>query len=507
MRPQAPGGPRETPSDRRWAVALGPALFALVVLLPTPDSMAQAARAVSAFERAPQVALGMLLWMVVWWVSECVPLGPATLAVPLVFGLLGVMPWRAMLASYMDPILWIFMAGFVLAAAFQKWGLNQRISLSLALAYKGDDPRIMALYVAALPAFFLTLTGSITASATIVLPFASAYVVKLGLSPGSRYAEGTMLLLGQSASAGAMLLLISTAPNLIAKSTIATYAPGTDLSFGDWFLIGTPLAFLGLAVAWLVTFRLVRPEMQKVAVDRASMETSMRQMGPPSTGERAVAALLVLTIGLWTLPSLLRAWADADPSVAALAGQLAAVMPEAMPAVLVIFLVGIVRVKGEPILEWREIVQGIDWNIIFLFGGGIVLGIGMEASGFAGWLAKGAMGALGPQPSAFEVFAIAALIGFGLTYAASNTAAALIACPLAATLAAAAGVSVVPPVLAAALAASISSALPSTTPPMAIVHSSGFVRLASMFKVGVVCDLVRLGALIALGPVLVWLVF
>ncbi len=491
---------------RRLSLILGPALFAGVVLLPTPPSAALAAASVGAAATAPQVALGTLLWMVVWWVGEAVPLGVASLVVPLVFGVSGVIPWKDALASFADPIVWIFMAGFVMAAAFQKWGLNQRVSITMALAYKGNDPRVAALFVAALPAFFLTLTGSITASASIVLPFASAYLLALGLKPGSRYAEGTMLALGQAASAGALLLLISTPVNLVAKATIQTYAPGRTLTFGDWLVVGTPLALLGLLISWLVVFRILRPEMSALKLDRTRLLGSKRALGPVTRGEWAVVGLLVLAITLWTVPSVFRALADADPSLAGFSRELGEHLPEAMPAVLVIVLAALIRIKGEPLLRFPEIARGIDWNIVFLFGGGIALGVGLERSGFAQWLAWSALPLLGPSPSAFALFAICALIGFGLSYAASNTAAALVACPIAATLAIGAGLNPIPAILAAGIAASISSALPSTTPPMAIVQSSGFVRTWAMFKVGVVSDLLRLLALIMLGPLLASLV-
>jgi sodium-dependent dicarboxylate transporter 2/3/5 len=496
----------ELSARRKLTLLLGPALFAAVVLVPTPPSAAAAAAAVGADALAPQIALGTLLWMLVWWVGEALPLGLATLVVPLVFGLTGILPWKSSLASYADPILWIFMAGFVLAAAFRKWGLNQRVSLALTLAYKGKDPRVAALFVACLPVFFLTLTGSITASTSIVLPFVSAYLVQLKLKPGSRYATGTMLALGQAASAGAMLLLISTAPNLIAKATVQNYAPGESLTFADWLIVGTPMAFAGLAISWFVTFRIIRPEMKELELDRAEMEKVRRGLGPMSRGEWTVLALLLLAVALWTLPSVIRVLAEADPGLGPLAKELADHLPEAMPAVLVILLAGLLRVEREPVLRWPEIASGIDWNIIFLFGGGIALGLGLETSGFARWLASGVVPLLGASPSAFSIFALCALIGFGLTYAASNTAAALVACPLAATLAIGAGVNPLPPILAAALAASISTALPSTTPPMAIVHSTGHVRVVDMMRVGIVADLLRLVVLIAAGPFLTQLI-
>jgi len=499
-------GPLELSLRRKAALALGPTLFVVTVLLPTPQGAADAALAVGQPPIMPQVALGTLLWVLVWWVTEALPLGLATLIVPLVFGLAGVLPWRTSLASYADPIIWIFMAGFVLAAAFQKWGLSQRVSIALALAYKGNNPKVAALFVACLPVFLLTVTGSITASTTIVLPFVSAYLAALGLKKGSRYATGVMLALGQAATAGAFLFLISTAPNLVTKATVDAHAPLNPLTFADWLVVGTPMAVLGLLISWFVTFRLIPPEMQELSIDRPALEATRRGLGTLSRGEWAVASLLALAVLLWTLPSLVLVLAEANPSLIPLARELAAHAPEAMPAVLVILLAGLVRVKGEPLLRWPEIARGIDWNIVFLFGGGIALGAGLERSGFALWLSASAVPLLGASPSAFVLFAIAALIGFGLSYAASNTAAAIIACPLAATLAIGAGLNPIPPILAAGLASSISSALPSTTPPMAIVHSTGHIRIIDMLRVGIVADLLRLAALILIGPALTSLV-
>ncbi len=487
---------------------LGPAVFAgvlLVLLNPEPAAMVDAARAVGATDWAPVVAVATLLWVLIWWLTECVPLGLAALLVPLLFSSTGIIPWKAALGSFMDPIIWIFVAGFVLAAAFRKWDLDRRISVRLASLYKGKNPRIAAFFVAALPVFILTLTGSITASTSVVLPFLVAYLAMIGAKGGSRFSEASTLALAQAATAGAMLLLISTPPNLIAKATLAGLPGATayDLTFFDWLLVGTPQAFLGLFISWIVTFTFIRPEMKSLDVDQEKVAKARADLGPLSRGEKTVAALLLLAVALWILPSMVRIVAESQPSVVPLADALGTIMPESMPAVLVILAAGMLRVRKEPVLRWKEIVDGIDWNVVFLFGGGIALGLGLVSSGFAEWLASSVAAALGTMASAWTLFAVSAILGFVLSYAASNTAAAVIACPIAASLALGAGVSPVGPVIAAALACSISSAIPSTTPPMAIVYSSGYVKIWHMFKVGMVSDLLRLAALILTGPLFV----
>ncbi|TFG70169.1 MAG: DASS family sodium-coupled anion symporter [Methanomassiliicoccus sp.] len=488
-------------NKQRTGLFLGSLIFVIILLIPEPQSMIDAAANVGASEHAPQIALGTLLWVLIWWISECVPLGIAALIPPIVFSMSRIVGWKTSLTSFTDPIIWIFMAGFVLAAAFRKWDLDRRIAMKLGLLYKGKNPMIAAFFVAALPVFILTLTGSITASTAVVFPFLIAYLSMAGIKPGGRYSEACMLVLAQAATAGAMLLLISTPPNLIAKSTAQEFG-SIDITFLDWLIIGTPHALIGLLISWVVVFKVLKPEEKSVAADRGKMMALSKQLGRMSRGEKVVIGLLLSAISLWVLPSVVKILAGYNAGLLPLSNDLTAIMPEAMPAVLVILLAGLIKVRGEPILKWEELARGIDWNIVFLFGGGIALGIGLAESGFANWLATGVSGALGPNPGAWAIFAMSCVLGFLLTYAASNTAAALITCPIAATLALGAGVSPIPPIIGAALACSISSAIPSTTPPMAIVYSSGYVKMWSMFKVGIISDLLRLGVLILIGPFL-----
>jgi sodium-dependent dicarboxylate transporter 2/3/5 len=154
----------------------------------------------------------------------------------------------------------------------------------------------------------------------------------------------------------------------------------------------------------------------------------------------------------------------------------------------------------------------VDWNIVLLFGGGLALGMGMEASGLADWIglqiSSLIMGGTATTTSSMSwiVFAVSAIMGFAISYTASNTASAVITCPIAATIAIGAGVNPIPPIIAAGLACSISTAIPSTTPPMAIVYSSRVVRISSMLKTGIVSDFVRLALLLLVGPPLISLI-
>jgi solute carrier family 13 (sodium-dependent dicarboxylate transporter), member 2/3/5 len=148
-----------------------------------------------------------------------------------------------------------------------------------------------------------------------------------------------------------------------------------------------------------------------------------------------------------------------------------------------------------------------DLQLLMEFGGGLVLGLGMESSGLATWIGNEISVIMGSELNSYPIFAASAIIGFVMSYSASNTASAVIACPIAATLAIGAGLNPIPPIIAAALGCSIPSAIPSTTPPMAIIYSSRTVRILNMLKTGIVSDLIRLAILILVGPMLTNLIY
>src|SRR5918999_3551572 len=538
---------------------LGPLLFIVIIFIPTPQSMIEVNLEKPISHLSPQIALGAMIWMVIWWVTECVPLGFTSLLAPFIFITSGILPVNEALTKFADPIIWIFISGFILAAAFQKCGLDERIAYRLATFYKGNNPKIATFFIASLPVFILTMTGSITASATIVFPFVVAFMKILNIPIGaasrddanghktsnidtgrpgntdsrnkqSKYAEASFLSLGQAATAGAMLLIISTAPNLIAKSTVEDFVPNETISFTDWFIIGTPHAIVGLLLSWSIIFLIIKPEVNSLSATYERFRTNLKRMGKITTEEKLVLSILFAALILWIVPSLLRSFypdsVSGDSSetadiVSILFYNLAKNVPESVPALLIILAIGLIRIRkikviGEkistttstyPLLSWNEMLKAIDWNIVFLFGGGLVLGPGIESSGLALWIGNQISGNAGANFTAPAIFAISAILGFILSYAASNTASAVITCPIAASLAIGAGFNPIPPIIAAALGASISSAIPSTTPPMAIIYSSRAVSILNMFKTGMISDLLRLAILIFIGPVLIDLVF
>jgi solute carrier family 13 (sodium-dependent dicarboxylate transporter), member 2/3/5 len=559
----------------------GPLLFIIILFIPishniiTNDTNSNSNNFSSSI--SPKIALGTMVWMVIWWITECVPLGFTSLLAPFIFIISGILTVNQALPKFSDPIIWIFISGFVLAAAFKKCGLDKRIAYKLATFYKGDNPKIAIFFIACVPAFLLSMTGSITASTTIVFPFVLAFMDILkspsksssSLSSSDEnkyntndlaknssnnkyyknnifkkqkdnnnddvYAEASFLSLGQAATAGAMLLLISTAPNLITKATVEDFVPGKTISFIDWFVIGLPHAIIGLLISWNIVFLILRPKVNSLSSARIQFKNNLSKMGKISTEEKIVLLILLIALTLWIAPSLTRSLYPGDINapgklkkidIYSLFLNSFAKIPEAIPALFIILSIGLVRIKRnskykenatninsnaiygyQPILNWNETLKAIDWNILFLFGGGLVLGLGIEHSGLASLTGSLIAQSAGANITAWGIFAISAIMSFMLSYTASNTASAVIMCPIAASLAVGAGFNPIPPIIAAGLAASISSAIPSSTPPMAIIYSSKVVSILNIFKTGIVSDLLRLAILIMLGPILIGLIY
>jgi len=282
----------------------------------------------------------------------------------------------------------------------------------------------------------------------------------------SKYAEASFLSLGQAATAGAMLLLISTAPNLIAKSTVEGFVPNETISFTDWFIIGTPHAIVSLLVSWSIIFLIIKPEVNSLAASYERFKTGLKRMGKITTEEKVVLCILFAALILWIVPSLLRSFYS-DTASGDINGtsnnisilflyNLAKNVPESVPALLIILAIGLIKLRKSkiidemvttttyPLLSWNEILKAIDWNIVFLFGRGLVLGLGIENSGLASRIGNQISDSAGASLTAPSIFAISAILGFILSYAASNTASAVIACPIAASLAIGAGFSPIP---------------------------------------------------------------
>ena len=439
-----------------------------VLLLPPPADMGLEAWR----------TLGVAGLMAVWWVTEALPL-PATALLPLVlFPPLGLASIGDTASPYANPVIFLFLGGFVLAAALTRSGLQRRIALAIVAMVGSGPGGLLAGFMVATA--FLSMWVSNTATTLMMLPIALS-VVALGRPGGAdagpadaapteadASAFATVLLLGiaYAASIGGMATLIGTPPNaLLAGFLDQTY--DIRLGFVEWSMIGLPVSILGLAVAWLVLARridVVPPGLDALSHSRAAL-------GRWREPERGVALVTAATAVAWVCRPLLERWIPglSDAGIA-------------ITASLVLFVASAARPSREALLTWDD-VEGLPWGVLLLIGGGLSLASVIQESGLAGWIG-GALGAVSPWPAFLVIAAVAGTIVV-LTELASNTATAATFLPVGAAVGIGAGLGPFSLAAAVALSASAAFMMPVATAPNAVVYGSGLIPMRAMVRAGV----------------------
>lgn len=487
-----PGAGRQPSALRRLiGLFLGLAVFATLLAMAPPADLAPMAWRVA--------AVGAL--MAVWWVVEAIPVA-ATALVPLaLLPLLDVVPVKTVAASYANPLIFLFLGGFMIALAMERWNLHRRIALHI-LRWAGARPaRMTAGFMGATA--FLSMWVSNTATATMMLPIGLSVIALLQGAdditeiegPPDNFAIGLLLGIAAAANIGGTATLIGTPPNaLLAGLFEETY--GRRIGFGEWLALGLPFAMVMLAGAWLLLTRLLyRMSDTEMRGAAGVIDQELARLGPVTLAERLVAGVLGLTALAWIVRPLLNQWpplADlSDPVIAVLAG-------------LVLFAIPVKLGKGTFLLDWTA-TRRLPWGVLLLVGGGLALGESVNASGLSSWLADALAGAAA-WPTVGLIAGVAGVVML-VSHFASNTATAATFLPVIATLATSVGQ---PPLLLAVpavLAASCAFMMPVATPPNAIVFASGLITVPQMARAGLLINLLALGLIVVLSYTLMPLVF
>lgn len=469
---------------RQWSGwILGPGALLVTLLLPPPDGLS-----VEGWRTA-----GAALLMAVWWISESVPI-PVTALLPLVlFPALGLGDIRATAAPFANPIIYLFLGGFIIALAMQKWNLHRRVAISL-IGVMGTRPsRIVAGFL--LASALVSMWVSNTATALMMLPIALSVVQLLpagaASSPGQRaFSTALMLAVAYGATTGGMATLIGTPPNALLAAYV-TNVYGLTLGFGQWMLLGVPVMLVTLPLVYLVltriSFRLDPGELpgmkELIAREKAGL-------GRFSRGEAIVTVVFVGTALGWVFQPLL---AQAVP--------LLTDTTIAMMGAIALFLAPIDARRGEFAMDWAA-TKSLPWEVLLLFGGGLSLAGNIEKHGLSRYLGDLAGGLHGvPMLLTLCVICLGILM---LTELTSNTATAATFLPIVAALALSLGQNPLLFLIPAALAANCSYMMPVGTPPNAIVFGSGMVTLPQMARAGMWLNIllvpVIVGLLLLLGP-------
>ncbi len=462
------------PAVRLAFLVAGPLAYALLALL-APATLPPAARQV----------LGVAGWMAVWWLSEVVPLAATSLLPLALFPLLGVTSAKAAAAPYANELVFLFLAGFLLAAALEAWQAHARIAYSIVAAIGLSGRRVVLGVMVATG--FISMWISNTATAAMMYPIALAIGALFGSDDGARQTR-TALMLGvaYAASIGGMGTLLGTPPNLIVAGAAQELA-GRSVSFVEFMAVGLPVAAVLLPLTWvLLVFVLYRRQPAVPGDARHLLAERRRALGPLRGGELATLVVFGLTALAWFLRERKELGAVTIPGLTDLAPGLTDASVGIAGAVLLFVLRGRGRDGAtRPLLTWGE-ARGISWEALLLFGGGLSLAAAMESTGLASWLGGLMTGLAGfPPPVVYAGLAALVLV---LSEIGSNTAVAAMAMPIAASLAPAVGLPPLALMLVAALAASTGFALPIATPPNTIVFGSGHVSVRDMARAGLLLD-------------------
>lgn len=454
----------------RWIpLCVGFGLCVVMLVLPRPEGLSVEG----------QRALAVTLLMAAWWMGEALPMATVALVPLLVYPVLGVMGVSQTARQYVEPNIFLFMGGFMIAMAMQKWNLHRRIALYVIAAMGTGQRRMLLGFMSATA--FLSMWVSNTATAVMMLPIALAVLHALADAAHSQSQNqsksnfGTMLMLGiaYASSIGGVATLIGSPPNLIFAGQARALFPGEPpVTFLRWFMIGFPLALGFLLISWgYLASRLTRPSAENAGSD-AVVKEEIQKLGPWTRGEIGVMVVFAAAaLGWIARPYLAKGIHDAAI---------------AMTAAAVLFVTPVDLKKREFLLDWRW-ASRIPWGVLLLFGGGFALAESFTATGLAHWISR-YFEVLHGMPLWLMILILTLLATF-LSELMSNTAQVTMLIPV---LAAAAPALEVHPywlMLPVTFASSFAFMMPVGTPPNAIAIGTGYVRLPDMAKAGFVLNL------------------
>lgn len=445
-------------------LVLGPLLFCILFFLPDLTGLADAPRAV----------LAVTLWTATWWITEPIPI-PATSFLPLLLlPLTGGTDEQTAAMAYGNPIVFMYMGGFIIALAIEKWNLHKRIALTI-LSYIGTSSKQIILGVA-LATAFLSMWISNAATALMMLPIALALISEveerafLDAKSFDNFAKGLLLTVAYSASIGGLATIIGSVPNAVLAGVASTVLDQT-ITFANWFMFGFPITviLLFLMYIYITKFQFkVDPKNDNISSTFAQDE--LRKLGPVSKNEKYVGIVFLVTGILWMSSGFL-------PEV--ISGRLTD-MTISMLGATTLFLVPSTK-KNEKLLAWDDM-KKLPWGLLVLFGGGMSLAAAFEDSKLTEWFGE-VLSNLEVLPY-FLVIVVLTVAVLAMTEVMSNTATSNMLVPIMVGLAMAIGVAPYGLMAAVALAASCAFMLPIATPPNAAVFSSDHLTINTMIKSG-----------------------
>ena len=452
---------------------LGPAVAALLLLMGPPDSLSEAGWRTA--------AIGLL--MAIWWATEALPIAATALLPIVLFPLMGIRALDDTVQPYSSEVIYLFLGGFVLAFAMQRWNLHRRIALAVLDRVGSDGRSLVGGFM--LASALISMWVMNTSTTMMLLPIAVSIIAVIHNSVSELddrqkedFQYAVLLGVAYGATIGGIATLVGTAPNAILAGFMKdTY--GTEIDFASWMLVGLPLSAAMLPLAWFVLTRVVfKVDFHTSGEGRRELHRLREEMGPMSTPEKRVAIVFAVMATLWVTRPLLTQLPALDglkDSMIAMAGAVA------------LFILPSGKREDPLLLRWEQ-AERLPWGVLILFGGGLALAAAVNDTGLAAWIGT-QLNVIGTLPLILVVAVAATMIIF-LTELTSNVATTTTFLPVVGAIAIQSGFDPIAVTVPVTLAASCAFMLPVATPPNAIVFGSGMLTIPKMMRAGMALNLV-----------------
>ena len=432
------------------------------------------------------------LLMAIWWITEVVPLAITALLPVVLFPLFGVMNGKHVSSTYFNHVIFLFIGGFLVALAMQKWDLHKRIAIRILMITGTSPARILLGFM--LATSFLSMWISNTATAMMMVPILLSITKKLEdfieKKELKKYTVGLLLGVAYSASIGGIATLVGTPPNLsFARIFQIMFPSAPEISFSTWFIYALPISIIFFVITWAYLYYLYKPKKSFGALKNMNFHLQYKELGPATYEQKAVGVVFVSLALLWLTRAGLNIGSVDIPGWSSLFSS-----PEyindgtvAIALSIILFIIPAKSEKGKRIMDWAT-ASKIPWNIVLLFGGGFALASAFKESGLSIWVGEqlSDIGNLHP----IIIIAIISLTMTFLTELTSNTATTEMLLPVLAGLSISTGINPLLLMLPATISASMAFMLPVATPPNAIVFGSNKITVMEMARTGIVLNLI-----------------
>jgi sodium-dependent dicarboxylate transporter 2/3/5 len=430
-------------------------------------------------EKAARV-IAVAVLMITWWITEAFPM-PAVALVPIVlFPLLNIATTNATAAPYGNEVIFLFMGGFMIGLAIEKWNLHKRIALSIVKLTGTSGNRIVLGFVMATGLISMWLSN--TATTMMMFPIAVSVIKVIGEGRDAKdmrnFSLCLMLAIAYASNFGGIATIIGTPPN-VAYVSYMNKRFGQEISFFDWMMVCLPIALLLMLSLYFVTVKvLFRNQIASSAETKQLINNELQQLGPMRIPEKRVLVIFLCTALLWITRDLINQLGivKIDDNMIAIFGA------------LLLFILPAGEANGK-LLEWND-TKNMSWGILLLFGGGITLANAMEKAGLMDMLGKWISGFSGTDT--LMLLVVVVTVSIFISELMSNIAQVIVFAPVVTGIAVAAGINPYVLGVGMTLAASCASMMPMGTPPNAIVFASGHIRMKDMMKAGLVMNIVSI---------------